>query len=358
MGVELIRNRQTDYATFAADGSDSENIRASGALTRIILRAHVLIGTSTMVSNNYVEGFHRLIDSIKIKGAGGIHYFSLGSHECTQQLHRLNRYDRTVMGTAHGPQVANGSYTDVVWVIHFGSRPRDEYGRDNPFDLSAFIPAFDDSELKLEMDFAASLSMDGGATVDTTYIYITTFQVFGTKLDILAEMARQRVRLPAGAGQANAMIPVSTYMAEAATGTLADFSYEKDVPTGTYLRRIAIASKSDATPNAMADDQITQVALKLPQASQRLIQDDFTALVYTQGSIGSMPEADVGVTGGTMVTAPGMAIMDLRQHADPDYGMNLMPYGPGAVKLGMTVGSYASGDDAYLWYDQVRPYSF
>lgn len=357
MGVELIRNRQTDYATFAADGSDSENIRASGALTRIILRAHVLIGTSTMVSNNYVEGFHRLIDSIKIKGAGGIHYFSLGNHECTQQLHRLNRYDRTVNGPAHGPQVANASYTDVVWVLHFGSRPRDEYGRDNPFDLSAFIPAFDDAELKLEMDFAASLSMDGGATVDTTYIYITTFQVFGTRNDILGEMARQRVRIPAGAG-GNCMIPVSTYVAEANTGTLADFSYEKDVPTGTYLRRIAVIAKNEATPNAMADDQITQVALKLPQASQRLIQDDFTAMVYTQGSIQAQAGADVAVTAGVMQTQPGMAIMDLRQHADPDYGMNLMPYGPGAVKLGMTIGDYTSGEDTYLWYDQVRPYRF
>ena len=356
MAVQKIRQRQTDYATGVYDSTTSTDIRASGALTRIILRAHILVGTSTMISNHFTDAVWRIFDSIRVKGAGGVSYFSLGDHECGIHLHLLNMYDKTINGTGHGKLVNFTEYTDAVFVLHFGSRPRDEYGRDNPFDLTAFIPAFDDAELKLEISHAAELCMDGSGKYGSSPIYITTFQVFGTKGDILQEMARQRVQIPAGAG-GNCMIPVSTYISEAHLGTKTDFSYEKDVPTGTYLRRISILELDASTPNTRMDDQVTALALKLPQSSQRLIQEDLAALTYTQGSIESLQEADVAVTTGVQQTGPGWGVLDLRQHADPDYGFNLMPYGPGAVKLGMTM-AYNSGEDTYLWYDQVRPYRF
>lgn len=350
MGVELVRNRQTSYADGILDTTTSTDIRASGALTSMIVRVHIKVGTSTMVSNHFVDGLFRVIDSIRIKGAGGVSYFSMGDHEIGTMLHWVNMYDKTINGVGHGALVANGSYIDLVFVLHFGSRPRDEFGRMNPFDMTAFIPAFDDSELKLEISWAASLCMDGTATLDTSPTYITTFQAFGLAGDLKAEMARQRVRAT--------MIPISTYLSEAHTATKADFSYEKDVPTGTYLRRIVIQEKNEATPSARTDDQVTEIALKLPQASQRIIQDDLVAMTYTQGPIESLQEADVAITAGVIRTGPGTAVLDLRQHADPDYGMNLMAYRPGDVKLGMTVGSYTSGEDTYLWYDQLRPYSF
>ena len=48
--------------------------------------------------------------------------------------------------------------------------------------------------------------------------------------------------------------------------------------------------------------------------------------------------------------------MDLREQGHADYGLDLRNYKTGDVKIGVTVGSYAAGDDSFYWYDQVRPY--
>lgn len=344
--LQLARKTQTDTITWAASSTKSEGIDATGALTRINLRVDVT-ASGTMASNHATLGLHRIIDALSVKGAGGVHYFSMGDQQIGRMLHLLNRRDGVIPGTGHEKLTTTVS---VMFTLHFGSRPFDMYGRPNPFDLSAFIPAFDDTNLKLEWVTTANTVMDASLTISSATAYIETFEVLGTKGDIRQEMNRQGVR--------QAMMPVSSYESFAHAANKSDLSKQFDVPTGAYLRRIAILVHDDtATRPELADDEVTRVGLILPVGSQRLIDTDFVNLVYGENPASNLAEADVGVTTGIMQNLPGFGVIDFRAHGHPDYGMDLTSMQNGDVKLGVTIENYASGDDSFYWYDQVRPYT-
>ena len=40
------------------------------------------------------------------------------------------------------------AYVPVNFVFHAGGRPKDMYGKDDPFDMSAFLPAHEESQLR------------------------------------------------------------------------------------------------------------------------------------------------------------------------------------------------------------------
>lgn len=345
--LQLLRNRQTATLTWAASSTVAADIAASGAITRMVLRL-AITPSGSMASNWAVDGLQRVIDSLTIKGSGGVNYFSMGNEQIGRMLHDLAKHDGLIKGMGHG---AMGTPIDIVFPIHFGSRPFDGYGRANPFDLSAFIPAFDDSELKLEWATTANAVMDAAVTISSIVGYLTVYQVMGTAQQIKREMARQ--------GVARSMVPVSSYKAYPHTANLSDLGSQHDIPTGNHLRRIVLLVQDDtATRPLRADDEVASIGIILPTGNQRIFQDDFRNLAYVDGGIASLAEADAGVTTGPTRTQGGFAVLDFRNMANPDYGMDLRPYKTGDVKLGLTIENYASGDDTFMWYDQVRGYDF
>lgn len=345
MGAQLIVNRQTPSATWAASTVVSMDIKATGALTRLVLRFH-MTASGSMVATNQEQGIYRIAQTLKLVGNGGVNYFSMGDMQISRMLRALNQNDRVAPGITQPLATTN----DTLLVIHFGSRPFDQYGRSNPFDLSAFVPAMDDSGLKLEWGTTANDVMDDAITISSGTLYATLYEALGTKGDILGEIHRQGVRQP--------MVPSSSYYSYAHTGTFSDVSKELDLPAGAFLRRVAILCQDDtATRPLLADDEVTEVALKLPVGNQRLFFDDWPAMVQgQQAGPQNLLVDDTGVTGGAVSLGAGFAVLDCRQLAHPDYGLDLRGYTAGAVKLGVTIGSYAAGDDSFYWFDQVRPY--
>ena len=344
--LQKVVNRQTDTWTWAASSTISNDIRCSGAVTRLVFRV-ALTPSATYVSNHAIDAFHRIINSLNIVGAGGVHYLSMGDMQIGRMLHRLNQMDGLIKGTGHG---VLSTPIDVVFVVHFGSRPQDQFGRDNPFDMSAFMPAFDDTELRLDWLTTANSVTDAIITISSAIGYLTVYQVLGTASEIKAEMARQ--------GVMQTMIPVSSYRSYPHTGNLSDLSAEFDVPSGAFLRRIALLSQDETGIPLYALDQIASVGIKLPVGSQRVFQDDWRAFSLAQTPITSLNEADVAVTGGVINTMVGVGVVDLRTMANADYGLDLRGYKASDVKLGLTIENYTAGDDTFIWYDQVRPYSF
>lgn len=345
MAVELIRQRQTPTWTWAASSTVSQDIVASGAITRIVLEVS-LTSSGSNAAAIQEDGMWRAIQALTLKGNGGVNYFSMGDEQIGRMLHLLNMRDGLIAGVGHGAIATTNSF---IYVLHFGSRPVDEHGRDNPFDLSAFIPAMDDNGLKLDWLTTANSVVDDTNTISSGTMYATIYQVLGTKAEIRREMMRQGVR--------QAMVPSSSYMSYAHSANFSDVSKEFDVPCGAYLRRIAVMVQDDtATRPLRADDEVTHLALKLPVGNQRVFYDGFPAMVYQQGKCQATLVDDNATTGGALAVGPGFAVMDLREQGNPDYGLNLQGYTVGAVKLGATIANYASGDDSFYWFDQVRPY--
>lgn len=349
---------QTKKLTWAASTDVQEDISASGAITRIVLKANIN-GSATVAGAIQPDGLWRVIQNLKITGSGGKNYLGMSGEQMGRLLHLLNSYDFPMVAPLHDI-LSDPTY--AIFILHFGSRPQDMFGRDNPFDLSAFIPAWDETELKLTWTTTANDVVDDTVTLASGDMEATIYEVLGTEAEIREEMIRQGVGLyPAGGGGLLPMglVPVSSTKAYAHDADYSDLSSEHNVPTGAYMRRIVLLVQDDTgTRPVRADDEVTRVGIKLPVGNRRLVDLDWRTLVYSQGRAQDLMVADDGVTGAVMATAAGFGIIDLRQFGDPDLGLNLLPYKGGDVKLGMTIANYASGDDTMIFYDQLEPYAW
>jgi len=323
-------------------------LEATGAVTRIVLLVD-LDPSATMASGACeVEGPARVINTLKIVGGGGRVYFDIGNDASGRMIQWLNRYDGIQRGTGHSKL---GASVHVAFVLHFGSRPQHRHGWDNPYDMSAFIPAFNDDELRIEWTPpTAALSIDDTVTIDPdTFMYATVYEVTGNKSDLRREMARQ--------GVSRAMVPTSTYYVDT-PGAVAytDYQRELDVLTGNYLRRILIMSHNDDTDHPERTDlEMTGIAVVLPSVGQRFLADDFAALSLTQGHIEPDVQDAGAATLGINSLMGGIACLDFRQHADSDYGLDLRNYKVGDVKTGATIAGNADYDQFY-WFDMLQDY--
>ena len=219
------------------------------------------------------------------------------------------------------------------------------HGRDNPFDESAFIPAKDETNLKLTITTAAA------ADISDTAIDITAGTIKATAYQVL------------GKPMAGGMMPVSSSYSHPTGGSaVSDLGQEFDIPTRAFLRRIVLLTQ-DATAISsggplLADDIISKAGIILPMETRRLVEIDDEALASSCGVLADGYDtgaaADANKVEGYQF--PGFYVLDMRHFADRVYGLDLRAYEKGAAKLAFTVPSGSDGDDILIWYDQVQPY--
>lgn len=349
--MKKIKKTEIGSLTYSASTQQTADVPRDGVITRIDCEVQVT-PSATMVGANLPMGIWHVIDTLRLVGGGGKQYVGLGSGELLGRIiHALNQSDfpeKPFVG-ARNLTAPNTTYVPVVFRLHFGSRPRDMYGRDNPFDLSAFIPAHRESSLKMEWGCPANSVMDGTVTISAATMKMTVYQILGTSQEIRDEIARQ------GLDPDSPMTPVSSTESYNHTGTISDLGKQFDIPMGNFLRRIAIMAEDATAVPVLAMDEITRVGLLLPQSGERIIDVDFSSLVTGQMPGGTMQLADEGASVDTYVqNQNGIAILDLRPHGFRDYGMDTRLLKNGDVKLGVTIGSYASGDKSYIHYDQLE----
>ena len=338
--------RQNDSATWSADGEISTDIDKVGLITRIDVTVE-LTPSATLSGANQADGLWRLIQNMRIEG-GSHTYFNLPGDDGAMGgtlLHYLNVIDGFGHGHENGDILApSETYVPVNFVLHCGSRPRDKYGRDNPFDLTAFIPAYDESSLTALWKTSGNDVVDDTVTINSAVARFTLHRITGTEAEILAEMERQEVPLPPGA---NGMVPAWSSVVHANAGATTDFDAEQvDVVVGTYLKRIALLFQ-DATADRpiRASDQVTEVALKSPNTTEELIK------VNVEYFLSRMAAGS---------TAEGILALDLRPLAQSivgyEYGLDLRNAQNGAFKLGFLISNRAAGDDTLIIYERYQPY--
>lgn len=332
-----ITKKLVDTLTYSAGNDVQIDLPTEGLITRIDLELSITASGSA-ASALSVMGLWRMMQNLKIEGGGGKSYFGMTGTQMGILLHYLNLKDfpnttwREIVATTQS----------VAWRIHFGSRPRDIWGRDNPFDLTAAIPARDETNLKLTWTCCASDdTIDDTLTVSSGTMRVTVHEVLGA---------------PRGA----LMVPVSSSESYDPGATKSDLGGERDVPTGSFVRRIAIMAL-DATAGSsngplLKDDQMTEVGIKLVKENRRLIEVRAKAL-----ELGGSPQFDGSEVVDTPNTkspfaVPGLYCLDLRQYDHPDYGLDARRFNTGDVKLGMTIGAYGSAEKEHIWYDQVQAY--
>lgn len=329
-----------DQGTWAASSDVQVDLPREGAITRLTLEFQYTVTACLAANTNTEFSQFKPVQNLKIEGGGGKNYLGAVGEQMGRLLHFLNQYDFP------GRMFQKAMTTNTIFgtiVLHFGSRPRDMYGRDNPFDLTAFVPAKDESTLKLTWTTAAAVDIcDTAIDISAGTMVVTVHEVLG---------------LP----NMDGMIPVSSTEFFAHASNKSDLSQQFDVPTGQFLRRIIILQQ-DATGISsggplVSNDEIGRVGLILPKENRRLVELDWEAFI-TENGIQRFP----AMTAAGAVTKPidevveGFGVIDLRKYANPDYGLDLRNYATGDVKLGLTIENYSSGDDTIIFYDTIQPY--
>jgi len=352
--LQKIVKTQTKTWTWGASTTVSQDIQASGAITRLVFRM-AITGSGSLAAANQPDAFYRVIDSLNIKGAGGVHYYSAGSEQIGRLIHLLNRLDNLVKGVT---TTIVATTNQVIFTIHFGSRPRDMFGRDNPFDLTAFIPAFNDTQLVGEWLTTANTCLDDTVTLSSGTGRLTIYEVLGTAQELKAEMMRQGVFVPDGY---DFMCPKSSYKKHVHPSDMSDLSELINIPVGAFLRRIGMLVQDETSARPVRkNDEVTRVGIILPVGNQRIVDVDFVTMTNIQQVDQGLLVADSAMTGiPGLAIGEGFYVPDLRELGStpfsPDYGMDLRGYKVGDVLLGLTIENYTSGDDTQIWWDQLLP---
>jgi hypothetical protein len=180
----------------------------------------------------------------------------------------------------------------------------------------------------------------------------TIYMVQGTPAEIMAEAKAQ--------GVLALMTPSPTAEVYPASAIKSDYSDERDLPTGGFLRGIGILCQdATATRPQRAADQCIAIAVKMPGIGARLVEVDCEAL-WTAQDYAMFEVANDAVGLGAVHAPVGVFYLPLKDRGQSalgrEYGINLLTARTGDWKLGMTVQTYTSGDSTLIWYDRLIPY--
>ena len=364
MVVRKRKYTQTDTGAWAADSAGiNVAIERNGILTRIDMTAEMTPSSTGFDGANQADGLFRAFQNTIIRG-GSHTYVTLPAEDpCGGAilLHYLNRKDFRMAGhplaLVSAPRRA---YTPITFRYHFGARPQTLFGQDNPFDLSAFIPANKETSVQFVISTSGNDVMDDTITITGTYRFELSI-VQGTEAEIRQEMAAQGVRYPASAP--NGVVPAWVAELFDHTATASDYTVERDVQTGGWLKRIAIIEQDETATRALrAADQVTGVAFKLPAQSEQLIRS-FMDSYFNTLDFGSNSQADDAAPDFQAHAPHGIIILDMRAHAigHSDYGLDLRSVVLGSSanpKLGFTITTYTSGDSSLILQERYVPNPF
>lgn len=349
--------RQTTAATWAADSTISVDVESIGVITRLSFQVEVT-PSATLTGANQPDSLTRLVQNIRVEGSSQV-YCTLpaedGAHAGTL-LHYLNRKDGFGIGHMSGSVTVpvGQAHIPIVFRLHPGSRPRDAYGRDNPFDLTAAIPAGIESQLTLEWVTSGNDVMDDTVTISSAVGRVLIDRITADSPgELLSEMQAQGVP---GARTNHMVTPQWSAAVKSIGSTAADFvTITDDLPTGAWLKRVGLlAQDATATRPIRAADEITRIQLKDNRRGVPLHEwhtDDLSADM----PMATMTEAD-DAAGDFQGSAPqGVWGLDMRPLAHPEYGLNLQGVQNGDFQLAYIVTNQASGDDRLLLFERLLP---
>ena len=375
--------RQTVSATWAADATQRTDLERIGLLTRVDLLVEVT-PSATLTAANQPDGLNRLIQNVRILGGGAVYVTLPGDDGCQAGsiIHYLNKIDGLGVGHPDGAIAApTRTFTPMKFSFHFGSRPKvpGMPAVDNPYDLSAFIPAGDESQLTAEWVTSGNDVCDDSVTISSAVGRYTLHRVRGTPGEIQQEMRNQGVVLPANQhGQPwSGMVPAWSSSQFATAATTTDYDAETDaIPTGAFIRRATLLSQdATATRTLRAGDEVTETRIWSSVTNEVLYQqtsENLTGYLYggdqltaNSGSLESGGTEKMGVDFNE--AAPlGVYPIDFRNktfwaesvhqyQVRKDYGWDMRGFNQNDIRLGHIITTRAAGDDRLILWEKTIP---
>jgi len=349
---------QLTTATWVASGAPSLVLENIGYVTRYDI-IHEMIPSATLVGANQPDGLYRPFMNVQIS-TGNDTYYTLPSVLGGQGgvlLALLNRLDGFGAGhTTGGITAPDRLFVPVKLTFHAGVYPKRNDGRDNPYDLSGFVPVGPKGTASLVWTTDINSTIDDTVTLSSGVLRVTAHRVVGNKQEIMDLMRAQRLSQMMQMAGVEALVPAWQTNIESPTATWSDYGYVVDAkPDGFLTRQTWLAQNDSASLGLRAQDELTQLALYIPGESTGKYYFKVSTNVFTTNLpiMQQLSADDASVYGGA---APkGFYPVDLRVWgAETDLERVLgkdLRNKQGAVKQsgymrwGMTIGTNATGDD-------------
>lgn len=377
--MRKISIRQTASATWAGDTTIAADIERVGLVTRVDFLVEVT-PSATLTGANQPDGLSRLVQNLRITGGSHVYTTVPADDGCQggSILHYMNVIDGFGVGHPDGAIAApTRTFTPMKFTFHFGSRPRTVWGVDNPYDLTAFIPAGGESQLRAEWTTSGNDVMDDSVTISSAVGRFQLHRLSGQESEIRQEMALQGVVLP-GDEQWTGMVPAWAARNFATAGTTTDFEAETDdLVMGGFLKRILLlAQDATATRTLRAGDEVTETRIWSVKTSEVLYQLTSELLTgYLPGGDQLTANSGAAESGGTEkmgvdfnIAAPlGFYPIDLRNKTwtapgsihspavGQAYGWDLRRVQTGDLRLGHIITTRAAGDDRLILWERLMP---
>lgn len=319
-----VISQQAQLLDYAASGVDSVDLPTDRVITAIALVADPYRhDVTTAVIVPVQDAVDKVISGLTI--AGGPTYFQLSS--TLAYLKALSAMNKVVYGNIGHEDLATAVGADSdsyhAWYIPFGA-----INDHNPFDVSAGIPAEDETSLILSATFGANsiiAETAANGTVDTaTDIYVVVFGVQG-----LSRGYRQQMPMP---------------QFEHAHITAPTTTTRFNLTTKRYLKRTTILNLAAAASNneARNDSNITDFSVVFETPTKTYLIDRMRWRVWKH----TMQTQYRGVDAdrdGSQAVAPGglagVAVIDWRRITHNPYGLSLYQFGKDDVHLDLTMGT-------------------
>lgn len=340
---------------WAASSNQTMQLSNSGFITQLDLLCSVTL-SATAAADLATFGLWRFVQNLTVQGGSGKVYFSMSGVQMGVLLHALNLYDypgktfREIVGTTQ----------KFLFRMHFGTRPRDSYGRENPYDLTSAIPAMDETTVNLIWGTTGDDVMDDTITISSGTMEVIEYRAL--PVNPAQESSVKYLKNAAGNPVASKlMIPVSSSESYDPGATKSNNSGVRYVPSGNWVKRIGIAAQDDTAVGSFGplfvSDQLTYLALKYNKANVPIVDNlDVAALQLSESKFDGMEVVDTPNVQSPWAPA-GLYVLDLRQVGDsPDFGIDARTYGSNDLQLGLTIGSYAAGEVEQIFYEQYQPY--
>jgi hypothetical protein len=322
-----------DVIGFAANASSSIKLPRDGQIVGIdfVVTVDYSAGAEPGYAN---DPLFKLISGITVKGST-VRYIDIND---LILLHVLNRCDYGDGLKLPNPLGASASgKAEFSFAFHFGDNVLDPFDPlSSPTKPWIVIPATEreESELTATVYWRDASAVGSGITINSARVDVAISRVQG---ELPASIQRYR--------------PVYSTTREQLNTTWTGYTKRYDIPTGRFVRRIAIAAY-DAT-GARSNNVISRVGLILPKRGQSRVIDvpwkvlQFFTLKSYIGAFGSEYDNAGNNTVGLSNGLDGVAVLDLRKITGSALGLKTVGLEVGDIQL--AIDTVNPGQVTMLW---------
>lgn len=305
------RDSITSTISWSAGSTESLDLNLTGYITQIDVYATLTVTKGTSPSTGLdTDAAMRAFDTIKVTASNWKDWISFSDGRQAFWASYLKSQGNAICEGL----TETASDTDTV-TVQFSIHPGSNFG--NTKDLSRVIPFRGFSNVQFKVGWAAAGAIATGYTITGGTVEIVVHRMVLDKGESEKE---------AFAGTDYLLLPRYIPQQYSITDTVSNYSFIKNIPTGSYIRDLLmmVADSNDKRSNT----DVTEVQVADNKGNTRFKESRFARFVRTMRQNFYLP-----------TTPTGVAMVMFKEITTKDYGLDMTAASLGDWKMEMSTGA-------------------